>query len=112
MHYETQVLTSRSHEEFEIGWTTPQELLAAGYYQSTGLPVGQAEDYRRAMPDGRELHVRRYANGRWTAHWDHVDPSVDLGAHMVRDAPVAAVLLVAVGVALLAGWGIKSGVSA
>jgi hypothetical protein len=36
-----------------------------------------------------------------TMHWDHLDPSASLVGHLVRDAPVIALVGLAIGAAIL-----------
>lgn len=94
MHWESLVTNSRPGKAVDIGYVDGRTLEAYGYYRSTGLPAGQVADYRKALPDGRGIHIRIYRN-RATAHLDRRDPSVDLVGHLVQDAPVFTAALVA-----------------
>lgn len=98
--HERQVLRRDAHEEMEIPYQTGQRLINQGYYVSIGSPKGQRRDYRRRLHDDRGIHIRDYGD-RMTMHWDHVDPSANLVGHLVRDAPLATVALLALGVAVL-----------
>jgi hypothetical protein len=55
----------------------------AGLYLSVGL-AQKCRHYRRALPDGRGLHVHEYAD-RFVVHWDAVDPSVSVLRHFLED---------------------------
>jgi hypothetical protein len=55
----------------------------AGLYPSIGL-AKRCRHYRRALPDGRGLHVHEYAD-RYHVHWDAVDPSVSVLRHLLSD---------------------------
>lgn len=58
-----------------------------GAVRSVGLDVGQIEDYRfPPLPNGRGLHVQRFANG-WSAHLDDHHPEHSLIEHARHDAP-------------------------
>lgn len=91
---------------------------SVGMRRSVGLPVGQSVDWRKALSDGRSLHVREYGDA-YRCHLDDVDPSVSVVDHLRQDAPVAwvvagSLLGAAVGVALgrsLGGalWGAAAG---
>lgn len=55
----------------------------SGLYPSVGL-AQKCRHYRRALPDGRGLHVHEYAD-RFVVHWDAVDPSVSVLRHFLKD---------------------------
>jgi hypothetical protein len=61
----------------------------AGLYPSVGL-AQHCRHYRRALPDGRGLHVHEYGD-RYHVHWDAVDPSVSVLRHFLADVTHAAV---------------------
>jgi hypothetical protein len=109
MSWEYQILNASVHKEFKVNGINPQWLKASGYYVSTGLPKGQIADYRKRLADGRGIHVRQYANGVMTAHWDRVDPSHDLIGHLLIDAPVWTAFLAVASVVVLSAWGARSG---
>lgn len=71
-----------------------------GYYESSGEPKGQVADYRRALSDGRGIHIRVYSD-HLTAHWDRKDPSTNPIGHLLQDAPGWAIALGLAGLALL-----------
>lgn len=87
MNWETRIIHSAPGQEQAIPNVHPATLEAYGYYPSAGLPKGQYADYRRALPDGRGIHVKLY-DDHATAHLDRVDPSVNLIGHLLLDAPV------------------------
>lgn len=101
MYWETSITQLKPGIEQGIPIPTELELQHNGYYRSTGLPVGQVADFRKALPDGRGIHIRIY-NNRATAHWDRIDPSRSLIGHLLADAPVPTILATA-GIAVLAG---------
>ncbi len=55
----------------------------SGLYLSIGL-AQKCRHYRKALPDGRGLHVHEYAD-RFVVHWDAVDPSVSVLRHFFED---------------------------
>lgn len=55
----------------------------AGLYLSVGL-AQKCRHYRKALPDGRGLHVHEYADC-FVVHWDAVDPSVSVLRHFLED---------------------------
>lgn len=58
-----------------------------GAIRSTGLDVGQLDDFRfPPLPDGRGLHVQRFPNG-WSAHLDEHHPEDSPIQHARHDAP-------------------------
>lgn len=52
--------------------------------RSAGLPKGQLQDWRCIGPDGGGLHVLVYRD-RYVAHYDTVDPAVNLLGHLKHD---------------------------
>lgn len=56
----------------------------AGFYRSTGLNLRARAHYRRALRDGRGLHVHEH-DGHYEVHWDRWDPSVSFLRHLVHD---------------------------
>lgn len=99
--YEQRVLNRDAHDAIEIPYQTGQRLINHGYYESIGSPKGQRKDYRRRLPDDRSIHIRDYGD-RMTMHWDHVDPSANPVGHLVRDAPIAALVVLAIVALILA----------
>lgn len=83
--WERQALSNEAHEELRLEKVTGEELLALGYHRSLGTPKGQKADYRKALDDGRGLHVRVYSD-RATVHWDRTAPSVSPVGHLIDDA--------------------------
>ena len=57
--------------------------LAAGLYRSLGL-ARRCRHYRKALPDGRGLHVHEYGD-HYRVHWDAIDPSISLLRHLWHD---------------------------
>ncbi|MEK6975470.1 MAG: hypothetical protein AABY18_03910 [Candidatus Thermoplasmatota archaeon] len=55
----------------------------AGLYRSLGL-ARKCRHYRRALPDGRGLHVHEYAD-HYRVHWDAIDPSISFFRHVWHD---------------------------
>ena len=55
-----------------------------GMRRSAGLPKGQLQDWRCVGPDNGGLHILAYQTG-FRCHYDRVDPSVSLVAHMAVD---------------------------
>ncbi|PSG97670.1 hypothetical protein BRD56_04250 [Thermoplasmatales archaeon SW_10_69_26] len=98
--YERRVLNLDAHEEMPIPYQTGRQLINQGYYESIGANKGQCKDYRRRLPNDKGIHIRDYRD-RMTMHWDHVDPSANLVGHLVRDAPVIALVGLAIGAAIL-----------
>jgi hypothetical protein len=71
------------HEKLVVardGVPHPRE---SGLYPSIGL-AQKCRHYRKALPDGRGLHVHEYAD-RFVVHWDAVDPSVSVLRHFLED---------------------------
>lgn len=90
MYWEQNVLNAKPHDEVEIPRQSWGTLQSYGYYCLPGLPVGQQADYRRALADGRSVHIRDYGD-KMTAHWDRVDPLANLVGHLIADAPLLTV---------------------
>lgn len=55
-----------------------------GAYRSTGLPVGQLENWRVRLDDGSGLHARVFADVI-EVHRDSVDPRTSVVRHVFRD---------------------------
>mgnify|MGYP001773268492 CR=1 FL=1 len=66
-----------------------------GFRRSIGEPHGQSADYRLRLYDGRSIHVREYSD-HYRVHWDRVDPSVSIVAHLKHDAPHIYMLLLGI----------------
>ena len=77
----------------------------AGMKPSTGLPVGQRQDWRVTYPTCGGLHVRDFGD-YYSAHLDRVNPNCDPIGHVVSDTPQ-----IAGGVALGALVGLAFGKS-
>jgi hypothetical protein len=77
----------------------------AGMKPSTGLPVGQRQDWRVSYPTCGGLHVRDFGD-YYSAHLDRVNPNCDPIGHVVSDTPQ-----IAGGVALGALLGLALGKS-
>lgn len=58
----------------------------AGMKPSTGLPVGQRQDWRVSYPVCGGLHVRDFGD-HYSAHLDRVNPNCDPIGHVVSDTP-------------------------
>lgn len=56
----------------------------AGFRRSKGMNLRAKEHYRRALPDGRGLHVQRF-HDHYRIHWDAKDPSVSPFGHLLSD---------------------------
>jgi hypothetical protein len=71
------------HEKLVVARDRVPHPKDAGLYLSIGL-AQKCRHYRRALPDGRGLHVHEYAD-RFVVHWDAVDPSVSVLRHFLED---------------------------
>lgn len=97
------VLTLPAHEDMIVKKSNALiHPTLVGFKRSVGEPHGQSADYRLRLYDGKSIHVREY-NDHYRVHWDKVDPSVSIIAHLKHDAPHIYMLL-------LGMLGVSSGV--
>jgi len=59
--------------------------LYSGYVKGSGDYDGQNADYRKALADGKGIHVKEYDN-YYLVHWDVRDPDIDPLGHLWHDA--------------------------
>lgn len=71
------------HEKLVVARDRVPHPKESGLYLSVGL-AQRCRHYRKALPDGRGLHVHEYAD-RFVVHWDAVDPSVSVLRHFLKD---------------------------
>lgn len=71
------------HEKLVVARAGVPHPKESGLYPSIGL-AQKCRHYRKALPDGRGLHVHEYAD-RFVVHWDAVDPSVSVVRHFLHD---------------------------
>lgn len=71
------------HEKLVVARDRVPHPKDSGLYLSVGL-AQKCRHYRKALPDGRGLHVHEYAD-RFVVHWDAVDPSVSVLRHFLED---------------------------
>lgn len=71
------------HEKLVVARDRVPHPKDSGLYLSVGL-AKKCKHYRKALPDGRGLHVHEYAD-RFVVHWDAVDPSVSVLRHFIHD---------------------------
>jgi hypothetical protein len=71
------------HEKLVVSRTGVPHPRDSGLYASIGL-AQKCRHYRKALPDGRGLHVHEYAD-RFVVHWDAVDPSISVVRHFLED---------------------------
>lgn len=78
------VLALPAHQPVEVERRHVPHPRACGFYASTGLDRRCLHHYRRALPDGRGLHVHVFRT-HYLVHWDRVDPSVSVWRHFWQD---------------------------
>ena len=71
------------HEKLVVARDRVPHPKDSGLYLSVGL-AQKCRHYRKALPDGRGLHVHEYSD-RFVVHWDAVDPSVSVLRHFLKD---------------------------
>ena len=71
------------HEKLVVARDRVPHPKDSGLYLSIGL-AQKCRHYRKALPDGRGLHVHEY-DDRFVVHWDAVDPSVSVLRHFLTD---------------------------
>ncbi len=101
---EREVLTRNAGEALALTGTQVDVLLTdPGYRSSLGTPA-HATHFRRALPDGRGLHLVITTDGAAALHWDRYDPQASptgLAMHLLTEAPQHAVSVLAAGAAVL-----------
>ncbi len=65
----------------------PHPSIVEGFEKHLECLVGQMGNYRFPLPDGREFHVREYAE-TFMAHWDNISAVRNPLGHLLKDAPV------------------------
>jgi hypothetical protein len=78
------VLALPAHQPLEVERRAVPHPRACGFYASTGLDRRCLHHYRRALPDGKGLHVHVFRT-HYLVHWDRVDPSVSVLRHFWHD---------------------------
>ncbi len=89
------VLTLPAHEDVIVKKSAIIHPTLVGFKRSVGEPHGQRADYRLRLYDGKSIHVREY-NDHYRVHWDKVDPSTSVIAHLKHDAPHIYMLLLGI----------------
>ncbi len=80
------VLSKPAHTDVPVSkFELPHPLLSGlGFVKHFGDDAGQIADYRLPLPDGRELHVKEYAED-YETHWDHSSAIRNPPGHLLRD---------------------------
>jgi len=80
------VLEGEAHATLKISLKKLKNPEKAGYLPSMGIPSGQEKTWRKKMPDGRSLHLKRYET-HYTLHYDTIHPEdfPTLLAHVKAD---------------------------
>ncbi len=82
------VLTSPAHTDLSVSkLLVPHPLLVDGFVKHFGDLAGQIGNYRFPLPDGREFHVKEYAD-LFRVHWDNISAIRNPLGHLLKDAPV------------------------
>lgn len=79
------VLSNPAHQDIVVHKSLVPHPLSEGFDPRLGDFQGQTADFGKALPDGRGIHIREFAD-EFKVHWDHVDPSVDPIGHLISDA--------------------------
>lgn len=101
---EREVLTLTAGEALPMTQTQVDRLLTDPAYRSSLGTPAHATHFRRALADGRGLHLVITIEGVAALHWDRFDPQASpasLALHLLTDAPKQAVSLFAAGAAVL-----------
>ncbi len=81
------VLTTPAHTDVSISkLLLPHPLFVNGFVKHFGDLAGQLGNYRFPLPDGREFHVKEYAE-TFLAHWDNISAVRNPLGHLLKDAP-------------------------
>src|SRR5215831_5143798 len=81
------VLSTPAHTDFSISkLRVPHPMIVEGFVKHFGGFGRQWRSYRFPLPDGREFHVKEYAE-IFLAHWDKESAVKNPMGHLVRDAP-------------------------
>ena len=83
------VLRHEAHREVFVKSGVVPHPCEAGFTRHLGLPVGQAEDWRKTVRGGEGIHVRVYREG-YGVHWDRVCPLERPLMHGFVDTPIVA----------------------
>lgn len=86
------VLSKPAHHDVLVSKSDILHPIFAGFDNSLGNPQGEISNYRRALADGRGIHVREFPD-YYAVHWDKFDPNVDWFNHLRYDAPEWGVLV-------------------
>jgi hypothetical protein len=82
------VLATPAHTDISISkLLVPHPLIVDGFVKHVGDLAGQIGNYRFPLPDGREFHVKEYAE-TFMAHWDNISAIRNPVGHLLKDAPV------------------------
>jgi hypothetical protein len=65
----------------------PHPSIIDGFEKHLDGLAGQIGNYRFPLPDGREFHVREYAD-MFMAHWDNISAVRNPLGHLLKDAPL------------------------
>jgi hypothetical protein len=87
------VLSLPAHKNLKISKDEFLHPLLAGFRKTWGEFRGELANYRKRLLDGKSIHVREFRRV-YKVHWDHVDPSVSLLKHLLKDAPHWLVVIV------------------
>ena len=101
---EREVLTLTAGEALSLTQSQVDRLLTDPAYRSSLGTPAHATHFRRALADGRGLHLVVTTDGVAALHWDRFDPQASpasLALHLLTDAPQPAVSLFAAGAAVL-----------
>jgi len=79
----TPVHTDLSFPKFHLAHPS----VVDGFVKHFGDLAGQMGNYRFPLPDGREFHVKEYAD-MFVAHWDNFSAVKNPLGHLLKDAPV------------------------
>ena len=81
------VLTIPAHTDVSISkLLLPHPSMVNGFVKHFGDLAGQLGNYRFPLPDGREFHVKDYAE-TFLAHWDNISAVRNPLGHLLKDAP-------------------------
>ena len=81
------VLTIPAHTDVSISkLLLPHPSMVDGFVKHFGDLAGQLGNYRLPLPDGREFHVKEYAE-TFLAHWDNISAVRNPLGHLLKDAP-------------------------
>lgn len=82
------VLSNPVHTDLSIPkFHLPHPSIVEGFEKHLDGLAGQIGNYRFPLPDGREFHVREYAE-TFLAHWDNISAIRNPLGHLLKDAPL------------------------